>query len=382
MTSTTAASVVKMAPVVVKELQLKCSDGLIVAAQSYRTEQQQQQKQQQQQTLSSSQNHYNQQPLHRILCLHGWMDNCRTFHYLAPALVEGRPNVEVVALDFVGHGLSSHKSLDGTSTVLAESVYHVAEALQQLGWITPQPPPLNKDNNNEQQHTQHQQQITLIGHSMGAGVSCLYSAAFPEQVKKLVLLEGAAPMERNPRDIAKHVRSHVDRRLLLTQSLLEDENQKHKPRRIYPSLEVAVKTRCMTAKNFPGDQWLSTVAATELVMRGIEPVVISSKDDDDDDNNNNASSGFRFRHDARLQWPSCMYVTKEQNNAIYEDISCRTALLLAQNGWPFDEARLNEAIGLMKPGMYETLPGSHHFHADPETASAVAQKVIEFLELE
>ena len=343
---TTAAVTVRqshraMSSVSTQELKIRCSDGLVLAGQRYKSNE----------SSGATKTKY------RILCLHGWMDNCRSYHHLAPVLVEDKPHVDVVALDFVGHGHSSHKSLDGTHTVLAESVYHVREALHQLGWIVE-----NKDE--ETSAALPSPQVILVGHSMGAGVSCLYSAAFPEHVHKLVLLEGAAPMERPPQDIAKHIRSHVDRRMRLTSSLAEGD----KPPRIYPSLEAAVRTRCLTAKNFPGNQWLSTEAGTELVLWGTEPV--------------GEEGGVRFRHDVRLQWPSCMYITKEQANAVYSEINCPTALFLAKDGWPFDEARMQEAMKLLKPTLFDrTLPGSHHFHADPESAPAVARKVVEFLQL-
>ena len=37
----------------------------------------------------------------------------------------------------------------------------------------------------------------LIGHSMGGTISLLYSGAFPERVKKLVLIEGVGPVGMN-----------------------------------------------------------------------------------------------------------------------------------------------------------------------------------------
>ena len=43
-------------------------------------------------------------------------------------------DVNVVCLDFLGHGHSSHKSLDGPSIVLSESAFYVAEAIEKLGW--------------------------------------------------------------------------------------------------------------------------------------------------------------------------------------------------------------------------------------------------------
>jgi pimeloyl-ACP methyl ester carboxylesterase len=330
-----------MAPVAT-ELTLQCSDGIRIAAQSWK-----------QPTHSdavvnangNASSGSNSTPSHRILCLHGWMDNAASFHILAPALVNRFPTVELIALDFPGHGLSSHKSMDGPPAILAECVYYVAEALEQLQW------------------NQESTPFTLIGHSMGASVSALYAAAFPEQVSKLILLEGAGPLARNPRDVAKHVRAHVNRRQIA--------NQAAKQPRVYPDLDTAVQTRCRTAQNFPGNQWLSTAAATEMVLRGSRPV---------ESGTGTGTGGLQFRHDPRLQWPSLQYFSYEQTEAVYQDIQCPTALVLADDGWPFDDGALERMLGLLQPAFTEKLPGSHHFHADPETADSVTAAVLSFLE--
>ena len=38
--------------------------------------------------------------------LHGWLDNANTFDRLAPLI----PELNLVALDFAGHGLSNHRA--------------------------------------------------------------------------------------------------------------------------------------------------------------------------------------------------------------------------------------------------------------------------------
>ena len=69
----------------------------------------------------------------KVLCLHGWLDNAASFNRLAPLLLESSPSsssadeqqeqhqpMEILALDFPGHGLSGHKSVDGPPQLLAE----------------------------------------------------------------------------------------------------------------------------------------------------------------------------------------------------------------------------------------------------------------------
>lgn len=260
----------------------------------------------------------------RILCLHGWMDNAASFTELAPSL----PG-HVMALDLLGHGKSSHST--SAPTVLAEYVYYVHAALDALDW---------KD-------------CILVGHSMGAAVGCMMAASFPERIQKLVLLEGAGPLARPVDRTSQHVRAYVTAR-----------SKEPKIPRVYPSLELAVKTRCQTALSWPGNQWLSEEASRRMVERGSRPV----------------EGGVQFTHDPRLQWPSLLFMTQEQVNAVYRDIQCPTAMILAESGWPFDPSNRQTITNLLQPQSVVTLPGSHHFHADPDTSQAVLEHVLKFLE--
>ena len=188
-------------------------------------------------------------------------------------------------------------------------------------------------------------------------VSSIYTAAFASQVDELVLLEGGAPLARPVHDTIHHVRAHVQRR----QAYLLH----HKEPRVYPNLETAIKTRQLTATKFPGSQYLSAEAARALVERGTEPV---------------DGGGVVFRHDPRLQWPGIQYWTQDMNQALYASIvDTPTCLLLAQDGWPRNEPDTTTWQKLLRPQVMEILPGSHHFHADPDNADAVVSHVAEFL---
>eukprot|EP00545_Synedropsis_sp_CCMP1620_P000890 CAMPEP_0119006482 /NCGR_PEP_ID=MMETSP1176-20130426/2317_1 /TAXON_ID=265551 /ORGANISM="Synedropsis recta cf, Strain CCMP1620" /LENGTH=305 /DNA_ID=CAMNT_0006958395 /DNA_START=66 /DNA_END=979 /DNA_ORIENTATION=- len=287
-----------------------CSDGVKLAAQCYPPAQ--------------------AQGRHKVLLLHGWLDNCRTFWKLAPQLEQD----DVVALDLPGHGRSDHKGNDTPPLVLAEAAYYVADVLQQLEWNSG---------------------VTLIGHSMGAAISLMYSATFPEQIERLVLLEGAGPLAKSPHDVPQHLRAHIEKRLKGNRSLYQSNGSKGP--RVYPSLEKAAETRQSTAKLFPGKQYLSIEAARELVDRAL------SSDE--------TGNGLTFQHDVRLQWPSLLYMTTEQVEAMQVAVQCPTYLMLAEDGWPYDADMLESTKERLQPTRFDVLPGSHHFHADPDTADAV-----------
>lgn len=256
---------------------------------------------------------------------------------------------EVVAIDLPGHGLSTHKSLDGPPCMLSEYVFYVSEAIEQLKWN-------NKNDKEQSAATTSSSDVVLIGHSLGASISCVYAAAFPEMVERLVLLDGLGPMARSGDEVSKHVRKHIQRR---------QKGLVH-PMNVYQNIDEAIKARVHTPTTWPGKQWISQEAAEELVTRATKK---ANMNDD----------GVVFLHDQRLYWPSLQYFTTEQTEGIYKDIQCPTALIGAESGYPRDSDKFQKAIELMQPRVMKDLPGSHHFHADLDSAVAVSQEVINFI---
>jgi pimeloyl-ACP methyl ester carboxylesterase len=355
-------------------ISLTCTDGIVLTGQSY----------QRQHSSGNGDEKKNAVPSdfrrrRRILCLHGWMDNCRSYYYFAPQLLErikcDEHDVHLVALDFPGHGRSDHFGPGRPGMVLAELIVYVAEALRALGWTTHH----GHSSGSGDAATVAQQttkNITLVGHSMGAAVACLYAASFPEHIDKLVLLEGVGPLARPAVDAAKHVRKHVEKRLLSPTLYAE-------PRR-YENLELAVAARCRTARTWPGNQYLSETAARQLVEYGTKESTSTTGDDNDVGTTSTtttlaAADYYQFRHDPRLQWPSLQFFTQEQTDGVYKDIQCPTALILAADGWPFDESTRRRTMELLRPVHTVTLPGSHHWHMDPDTAPAVVEQAAAFL---
>jgi pimeloyl-ACP methyl ester carboxylesterase len=239
-------------PLLVEELQIRISDGNVLAAKRW---------------TESYDGNPKSSRLHTILCLHGWLDNCASFHHLAPVLASKLKATQVVAMDFPGHGHSSHKGLEAPPMVQSEMVYYVCEAIEAL---------LKSGGSESNTKDSKYQRITLVGHSLGAGVASLTTAAFPEYVETLVLLDAASFLARRAEDTALHVRDHVARRL---------NHEPFRESRIYRSLDLAVKVRRQAAKKMPGKQSLSYKAAKELVQRGTR----SSGDDGE----------LQYRHDFR-----------------------------------------------------------------------------------
>ena len=318
-------------------------------------------------------------PPRHILCLHGWLDNCRSFYQLAPALAQAG-DFHVIALDLPGHGRSSHKSIDAPPLVQTEMAFYVSEALEELhsqGMWQGSP-----------ESSSSPSPVTMMGHSLGAGIATLYASAFPEQIDQLVLLDGAGFWARKADDISMHVRTHVKRRAL-TLRKKNTTPSPSKPRRGYPTLEAAIQQRLQAVQALPENQSLSYEVARELVLRSLHR--------DGDDRNDPGSSlddvslsssaltpppPLVFQHDSRYSWPSIQYITQEQNEGIFRALGeshVDTCILLGDKGWPFRPEFMAKAMELIQPRILRTLPGGHYLHADPESAPAVINSVLEFL---
>ncbi|XP_024848575.1 serine hydrolase-like protein 2 isoform X4 [Bos taurus] len=98
-----------------------------------------------------------------VLCLHGWLDNANSFDRLIPLLPK---DFNYVAMDFGGHGLSSHYS-PGFPYHYQNFVSEVRRVAAALKW----------------------NRFSLLGHSFGGAVGGMFSCIFPEMVDKLILLE-------------------------------------------------------------------------------------------------------------------------------------------------------------------------------------------------
>ena len=237
-----------------------------------------------------------------VLALHGWLDNSASFDGLAPEL----PALHLVALDLAGHGRSQHRHPSVTPHFIdwAPEVVAIADS---LGW----------------------DRFSLIGHSMGAGISTLVSGAFPDRVQRLVLLEGAGPLaadaSRAPTQLA---------------SAVEDENRAASTsQKVFPDLEAAIAARMR-------DSDLDREAARLLVERGTEKV----------------GDGVRFTHDPRLKTRSRTRLPENQVLAFLGSITCPVLAVRALQGWPFPKEVVMARLAVIKDLETAEIEGGHHVH--------------------
>ena len=254
-----------------------------------------------------------------MVCFHGWLDNAASFTHLA----EQFPEYRVIAMDFLGHGKSSHKTV-GERYHYIELVPFIYHALKSL----------------------ELKEIILIGHSMGAGACMLYTGSIGEFVSKLILLEGIAPMTSPAEEAAQILRDGIQQFERLASVKMP----------VYESITQAIKIRERA-------NGLSEAAAELIVKRGIKKIKTGDN-----------LYGFTWRSDPRLKVSSLSRMTDEQITNIIAQVNCPVLILLADQGLPQLAAKVDTILPHFKHASYEKIAGHHHLHLDSVMGVSVSMR--------
>ena len=256
------------------------------------------------------------QPAQPVLCLHGWLDNAASFMPLATHLTKW----PLLALEFPGHGHSSHRSSDAH--------YYFFDWVQDLVALCRQ---------------QQWQQLTIIGHSMGAMVATALAASFPELVARLILIDSLGFVTDDAANAAQQLRDGINSRL---------KTPARRPG--YASLTDAAAAR----------QRQSDFSQTEAMLLAERGTIASA-------------NGLRWRADLRLRHSSVYRLTFEQAKALIAAVECPVLGLIA-NDSPFASKAEQFAAHYRQLQLTE-VSGGHHCHMTQ--AAAVAQHIQRFLAL-
>ncbi|MEQ8859311.1 MAG: alpha/beta hydrolase [Pseudomonadales bacterium] len=254
--------------------------------------------------------------------LHGWLDNAATFNRLAPLLGE----LNLIALDFAGHGHSDHRPA-GVHYHPLMDIQDVLAIAEQLGWA----------------------RFNLIGHSMGAGIATELAGLFPERVLRSVAVDGflatggAGAAERMD-----------DNREALQQML--GSAGRRAP--VYASVEDMIRRVTQAT-----DQ--SWEAAAELVARGHRAT----------------AEGFTWRTDPRIRFRTPLRMAAEHIGELMRRSTSPALLIVADSGdrWYLDGLEDRQAA---HPNLkLARVAGPHHIHLEPDHYREVAALTRSFLGL-
>ena len=254
----------------------------------------------------------------KVLALHGWLDNAASFVPLSRRL----DGIELVALDLPGHGASAHLPLAAGYTVvnMARAVFAAADA---LGW----------------------DRFGLLGHSLGAGVASLMTAAAPQRIERLLAIEALGALAEDEARTAVRLR----------EAFCETRSAR-RPLRLFADATSAVCARVQAGG-------IHEDAARLLVERGIIKV---------------GDDGFTWRSDPRLTRDTAVRLSEAQVRDLLAAIECPVRVIYAEPAQRyFPEALRRARFDCLENGELVVLDGGHHLHM--EQPDAVAAAIGDFL---
>ena len=257
-----------------------------------------------------------------VLCLHGWLDNAASFLPLMSYFEDELVNKRVIAIDWPGHGNSSHRSLDAHYHFI-DWVYDLLQLFEVNEW----------------------QQVDIVAHSMGGMVASAFAAAFPEKVKSLTLLDSIGFISNKAEQTTQQLRDGMLSRF--KGSTLYHKQGDAKKTRYHASINSAIKARVNVSD-------LDFEQAKLIVERGLIKEV----------------GGYRWRSDARLRNISPYRLTLKQAEQFIRDISCPVQLVYGSNGIEMVSSGMKSFGDLFQNFSTVELKGGHHVHMEQPQKTA------------
>ncbi|XP_047642035.1 serine hydrolase-like protein 2 isoform X5 [Phacochoerus africanus] len=256
-----------------------------------------------------------------VLCLHGWLDNANSFDRLIPLLPK---DFHYVAMDFGGHGLSSHYS-PGFPYYHQNFVTEVRRVVAALKW----------------------NRFSLLGHSFGGTVGGMFSCIFPEMVDKLILLD-SSPFVLDTNEVENML--SYKRRAIEHTLQVEASN---KPSRVVSPQE-------MLQGLLKNNSHVGEECGALLLQRGTTPV----------------AAGLVMNRDRRISWPeqSFEFISRELFVHAIKQLQARVLLIKAMQGFynvrrehDADKEPMQFVTSMLRSLLrerfqYVEVPGNHYVH--------------------
>ena len=246
-----------------------------------------------------------------LVLVHGGRDHCRNWDWLAQEL---RRDWHIIAPDLRGHG-DSEWSKDGSYT-MSGYLYDLAQLVHQLR-VAP---------------------VTLIGHSLGGNIALRYAGLYPENVARLIAIEGlgASPKmqaQRLGKPFPERLRAWIDAQRGLSGRL---------PRR-YATIEDAFKRMQEENKHLTPEQ------ARHLTQHGVNQ-------------NEDGTYSWKFDNYVRVNPPYDMsYPAIEQ---LWTQIACPTLLVYGKESWASNPERDGRLDHFKTAKVVEFENAGHWVHHD------------------
>jgi pimeloyl-ACP methyl ester carboxylesterase len=251
-----------------------------------------------------------------VLCLHGWLDNSASFI----PMIKYFEASDFIAIDLPGHGKSSHKSIDAYYHFF-DWIYDILTLVESNKW----------------------ENIHIVGHSMGGMIASAFTAAFPEKVKSLTLIDSMGFMYGKEEESTSQLRKGMLSRVKF-QSAASKSNANL-------TRDKAIKSRVLISD-------LSYEIAELIVSRNLKET----------------EHGLQWRSDRKLNTVSPYRLTSLQAEQLVSDINVPTQLIYGSNGLDFVHDGIKQFSSMIKDFSCEKLDGGHHVHMENPKAVAILIK--------
>ena len=246
-----------------------------------------------------------------LILLHGGRDHAHSWDDVARAF---RARYHVIAPDLRGHGDSAWSA--SGHYPMASYVYDLAQLI----------------------HSQALAPVSVVAHSLGGNIALRFGGVFPEQVGRLVAIEGMGP---GPRAAADRAAKPAHERL--AEWIAQSRAQSSEVPWRYPTLEAALK-RMQEANTH-----LSETMARHLTEHAV---------------NQNEDGTFCWKFDPYVRvWPP-VDLTREEIAALWGRIACPTLLVYGRESWATSPAKDGRMAYFADARVLEVEGAGHWVHHD------------------
>ncbi|GAK45528.1 alpha/beta hydrolase fold protein [Tepidicaulis marinus] len=246
-----------------------------------------------------------------LLLVHGGRDHCRNWDWVAEAL---RKDYHIIAPDLRGHG-DSQWMVGGTYDPM-DFVYDIAQLIHQKN-LAP---------------------LRIIAHSFGGNLCLRYAGLYPENVSKLIAIEGLGP---SPKMLAERSKTPRDERLRKWVEEIRGLSSRL-PRR-YASIEEAFKR--MQGEN----PHLSPERARHLTVHGVSQ-------------NEDGTYSWKFDNYVRAFSPNGF--SPKEAEQLWARITCPALLVRGTESWASDPEKDGRAAHFQNAKVVNVEGAGHWVHHD------------------
>lgn len=246
-----------------------------------------------------------------LLLVHGGRDHARSWDWVAEEL---RDDWHIIAPDLRGHGDSAW-SPDGNYEMSA-FVYDLAQLIHQLN-LAP---------------------VSIIAHSMGGNIATRYAGLYPENVRKMVNIEGLGlspkmQAERDAIGIQKRFREWIE----------DKRNAAGRTPKRYPNIEAAYER--MKAEN----SYLTDEQARHLTVHGIS---------------RNEDGSWSWKFDNYLNIWAIFDMPREDLFAIWQSVTCPMLMMYGADSWASNPEKDGRIVHFPTAKVVEYENAGHWLHHD------------------